>query len=131
MATPYEFVTNQLCNSLLSASVEPFIDAYKLHRRDQMARLYRSGVDGEFGNDYSKFGGGLSRDGILVVLVNANFDSGGVHRQQFAKRTGFADQYAATLAQGVIQGFDNIGLAFALGTGPVWTRRQCLGIGRK
>ena len=53
MATPYEFVANQLRNHLPGASVEPFIDTDATARLDRIFDLYRSGGNGEFGNDYS------------------------------------------------------------------------------
>jgi 5-formyltetrahydrofolate cyclo-ligase len=37
-----------------------------------------------------------------------------MHGQRLAEGAGFAHQYAAALAQGAVDGFDNIGLAFAL-----------------
>ena len=52
MATPYEFVANQLRTHLPGARVEPCIDSDE-PRRDRTARLYRSGNDGEFGDDYA------------------------------------------------------------------------------
>jgi len=36
------------------------------------------------------------------MLVDANFDSRGVHGQGLAERAGFAHQHAAALAQGAI-----------------------------
>ena len=54
MATPYEFVANQLRAHLPGASVEPLIDSDE-PRRDLATRLYRSGDNGEFGDDYSSF----------------------------------------------------------------------------
>ena len=54
MATPYEFVANQLRAHLPGASAEPLIDSDE-PRRDLMTRLYRSGDNGEFGVDYSTF----------------------------------------------------------------------------
>ena len=65
------------------------------------------------------------------MLVDADFDSRRVHRQGFTERAGFAHQHAAALAQGAVQGFDDVGLAFALGTGAVRAGGYCLGIGRK
>ena len=64
------------------------------------------------------------------MLVDTNFDSGGVHGQAFAERAAFADQHAAALAQGAVDGFDDVGLALALGTGAVRARRQGLDISR-
>ena len=52
MATPFEFVANQLRAHLPGARVEPCIDSDE-PRRDRTARLYRSGNDGEFGDDYA------------------------------------------------------------------------------
>ena len=52
MATPFEFVANQLRAHLPGARVEPCIDSDG-PRRDRTARLYRSGNDGEFGDDYA------------------------------------------------------------------------------
>ena len=54
MATPYEFVANQLRAHLPGASVEPLIDSDE-PRRDLATRLYRSGENGEFAADYSTF----------------------------------------------------------------------------
>lgn len=55
MATPYEFVANQLRAHLPGARLEPFIDTDEPRPRDRTARLYRSGGNGEFGEDYSTF----------------------------------------------------------------------------
>ena len=52
-----------------------------------------------------------------------------MHFQRSAERTEFTDQYAAALAQGAIDGFDDVGLAFALWAGPVLPTRQHLGVG--
>ena len=46
------------------------------------------------------------------MLVDANFNSRRVYGQRFAERAGFANQHAAALAQGAIQGFNVAGLAF-------------------
>lgn len=51
MATPFEFVANQLRTHLPDASVEPFIDTNEPRRRDRTALLYRSGNNGEFRDD--------------------------------------------------------------------------------
>ena len=53
MATPFEFVAHQLRTHLPDARVEPIIETDGSSRRDQLLGLYRSGVDGEFGTDYS------------------------------------------------------------------------------
>lgn len=55
MATPYEFVANQLRTHLPSASVEPSFDSEATSRRDRILGLYRSGGNGDFGEDYSTF----------------------------------------------------------------------------
>lgn len=65
------------------------------------------------------------------MLVDADFDSRRVHGQGFAERAAFVDQYTAALAQGAIQGFNDGGLAFALGARPVRTGGKGLGVSRK
>ena len=52
-----------------------------------------------------------------------------MHGQGFAEGAGLAHEHAAALAQGAIDGFDDVGLALALGTGPVLPARQHLGVG--
>ena len=51
-----------------------------------------------------------------------------MHGQRFAERTELAHEHAAALAQEAIDGFDDVGLALALGTGPVLPARQHLGV---
>ena len=67
----------------------------------------------------------------MIVLVDADFDSRRVHGLGFAERAAFADQHTTALAQGAIQGFNDGGLAFALGAGPVRTGGKGLGVSRK
>ena len=52
-----------------------------------------------------------------------------MHGQGFAEGAGLAHEHAAALAQGAVDGFDDVGLALALGTGPVLPARQHLGVG--
>ena len=52
-----------------------------------------------------------------------------MHGQRFTERTGLAHEHAATLAQRAIDGLDDIGLALALGTGPVLPAGQHFGVG--
>ena len=52
MATPYEFVVRQVRAHLPGARVAPLIDSDE-PRRDRTTRLYQSGDNGEFGEDYS------------------------------------------------------------------------------
>lgn len=54
-----------------------------------------------------------------VILINQNFNSGGVHGQGLAKRAGFSDQHPAALAQGAVDGLHNAGTSTAFGTAPV------------
>ena len=62
-------------------------------------------------------------------MINYNFNPGRVHGQRFAEGTGLAHEYAATLAQGTINGLHDAGLPPAFGAGPVLPPRQDLGIG--
>ena len=52
-----------------------------------------------------------------------------MHGQRFTERTGLAHEHAAALAQGAVECFDNVGLALALGTGPVLPAGQHFGVG--
>ena len=52
-----------------------------------------------------------------------------MHDQRLAEGAGFAHQHAAALAQRAVDGFDNIGLAFALQAGPVLPTGQHPGVG--
>jgi len=45
------------------------------------------------------------------MVVDDQFDAGVVHAQRLAERAGLSNEHAAPLAQGTVQGFDNIGLA--------------------
>jgi hypothetical protein len=75
------------------------------------------------------FGSGLVKDGISIIVIDNYVDLGRVHGQRFAERTGLAYQHAATLAQGAVGGLDDVGLPFALGTGPVLPAGQHFGVG--
>ena len=55
MATPYEFVANQLHTRFPNASVEPFIDTDGTYPPHLAARLYRSGENDEFGDNYAAY----------------------------------------------------------------------------
>ena len=52
-----------------------------------------------------------------------------MHGQRFTEGTGFSHEYAAALSQRAVDGLDDVGLALALGTGPVLPARQDLGVG--
>lgn len=71
-------------------------------------------------------GGGLLKS--EVIIINYNLNSSRVHAQTFAEGAGFTDQYAAALAQGAVNGLDNIGLAAAFGMRPVLVGGQDLGV---
>ena len=53
MATPFEFVARELQLRYPDATVEPAIDGAETPRRDLAERIYRSGENGAFGDDYS------------------------------------------------------------------------------
>jgi len=50
-----------------------------------------------------------------------------MHGQVFAEGAELAHEHAAALAQGAVDGFDDVGLALAPSTGPVLSARQRLG----
>ena len=52
-----------------------------------------------------------------------------MHGQRFTEGTGFSHEYAAALSQRAVDGLDDVGLALALGTGPVLPAGQHLGVG--
>ena len=52
-----------------------------------------------------------------------------MHGQGFAEGAGLSNEHATALAQGAIDGFDDAGLAFTLGTGSVLPAGQDLGVG--
>lgn len=49
-------------------------------------------------NMASSFGGGLFKDDSLIMIIDDNFDSGGVHFEALAKRTRLTHKYPAALA---------------------------------
>ncbi len=63
------------------------------------------------------------------MVVDNDFNSGGMHFQAFTERTTFAHEYAAALAQGAINRLHDAGLAFAFGAGSVLVAGQHLGVG--
>ena len=63
------------------------------------------------------------------MVVDNDFNSGGMHFQAFTERTTFAHEYAAALAQGAINRLHDAGLAFAFGARPVLVAGQDLGVG--
>jgi len=75
------------------------------------------------------FDGGLLKDDALIMVVNDNFNSSGVHFQAFAERTAPAHQYAAAVAQRAIKRFDNISLPFAFRARPVLVAGEYLRVG--
>ena len=63
------------------------------------------------------------------MIVDDNFNSGGVRLQAFAEGTTPSHEYAATLTQGTVDGLDDGGLFFAFGARPVLVARQDSGVG--
>jgi hypothetical protein len=63
-----------------------------------------------------------------MIIIDNYFDSGGMHNQGFAGGAGLAHEHTTALVQGAIYGFDDAGLAFTLGTGPVLPAGQHLGV---
>ena len=62
------------------------------------------------------FGGGLIPGEAQIMVIYAYFHSFVMHFQRFAERVRLAHQYATSLSQGTIDGFDDAGLATALWT---------------
>ena len=65
----------------------------------------------------------------MIIIIDDYFNSSRMHFQGFTEGTGFAHEDAAALAQGAVDSFDDVGLSFALGTGPVLPAGQHLGVG--
>ena len=63
------------------------------------------------------------------MIINYDFNSGRVHGQRFAEGAGLAHEYAASLAEGTIDGLDYGGLPAPFGSGPVLPPRQDRGVG--
>ena len=70
----------------------------------------------------NKCGGGLIGCDCFVVVINHDFDSGGVHEQGFTERTRFSHEHPAALAQGAIDRFDDAGFAAPFRRGKVAAR---------
>ena len=106
------------------------VDRLLAERNSQRSIVRVTGVSRVTVARLAKKGGGLIWEECAIVVVDDNFNSGLVHRQVFAEGAGFAHEHAAALAQHAINRFDDAGLPFAFGAGPVLPARQDLCIGR-
>ena len=63
------------------------------------------------------------------MIIDNNFNSGGVHLQAFAEGTALSHEHAAAVTQRTVDGLDDAGLSFALGARPVLVTGHDGGVG--
>ena len=58
------------------------------------------------------------------MIIDTNFNSGGVHLQVFAEGTVLSHEHVAAVTQGTVDGLDDVGLSCAFGTRSVLVTGQ-------